>query len=231
MEEDDAAGLGGDGGQELVEAGTALAVDTSPITQEDSWQVISSFFEAKGLVRQQLDSFDEFITNTMQEIVDESDDIDLTPESQHAPGSEAPLAARHFKIKFGQIYLSKPMMTEADGMTTTLFPHEARLRNLTYSAPLYVDMTKTVTSTDEEGGEEIDVQDLPKMFIGKVPIMLRSSYCSLHNHTDKELERHVRGALLVWPLCDPPSLRLRRPLLCSWSPGWASARSTRAATS
>ena len=25
------------------------------------------------------------------------------------------------------------------------------------------------------------------MFIGKVPIMLRSEYCSLHDHTDKEL--------------------------------------------
>jgi DNA-directed RNA polymerase II subunit RPB2 len=39
------------------------------ITQEDAWAVITSYFEEKGLVRQQLDSFDEFIQNTMQEIV------------------------------------------------------------------------------------------------------------------------------------------------------------------
>jgi len=38
---------------------------------------------------------------------------------------------KRFTISFGQIYLSKPMMTESDGETTTLFPHEARLRNLT----------------------------------------------------------------------------------------------------
>ena len=38
-------------------------------TQEDAWVVISSFFEEKGLVRQQLDSFNEFIQHTMQEIV------------------------------------------------------------------------------------------------------------------------------------------------------------------
>ena len=38
---------------------------------------------------------------------------------------------KKYKITFGQIYLSKPMMTESDGETTTLFPHEARLRNLT----------------------------------------------------------------------------------------------------
>ena len=39
------------------------------IGQEDAWTVISSFFEEKGLARQQLDSFDEFIQHTMQEIV------------------------------------------------------------------------------------------------------------------------------------------------------------------
>lgn len=59
------------------------------ITQEDAWAVISAYFEEKGLVRQQLDSFDEFIQNTMQEIVDESADIDIRPESQHNPGRQS----------------------------------------------------------------------------------------------------------------------------------------------
>jgi hypothetical protein len=59
------------------------------ITQEDAWAVISAYFEEKGLVRQQLDSFDEFIQNTMQEIVDESSDIEIRPESQHNPGRNA----------------------------------------------------------------------------------------------------------------------------------------------
>ena len=40
--------------------------------QEDAWTVITSFFEEKGLVRQQLDSFNEFIDNTMQEVIDEN---------------------------------------------------------------------------------------------------------------------------------------------------------------
>lgn len=42
------------------------------LTQEDCWHVIDTFFNEKGLVRQQLDSFDEFVENTMQEIVDEN---------------------------------------------------------------------------------------------------------------------------------------------------------------
>jgi DNA-directed RNA polymerase II subunit RPB2 len=63
--------------------------DDEEITQEDAWTVISSYFETKGLVRQQLDSFDEFIQNTMQEIVDESADIVIRPESQHNPGQQS----------------------------------------------------------------------------------------------------------------------------------------------
>lgn len=44
------------------------------INAEDAWSVITSYFDEKGLVRQQLDSFDEFIQNTMQEIVGEYGD-------------------------------------------------------------------------------------------------------------------------------------------------------------
>ena len=40
--------------------------------QEDAWAVITSFFTEKGLVRQQLDSFNEFVSNTMQEVIDEN---------------------------------------------------------------------------------------------------------------------------------------------------------------
>lgn len=53
------------------------------ITQEDCWQVITAYFDEKGLVRQQLDSFDEFIQNTMQEIVDENSQLVLQTNSQH----------------------------------------------------------------------------------------------------------------------------------------------------
>jgi|TARA_B100001540_G_scaffold265557_1_gene246143 DNA-directed RNA polymerase II subunit RPB2 len=114
--------------------------------------------------------------------------FELEPEHQHMPGEDAEASERKtYKVDFGQIYLSKPMVTEADGMTNTLFPKEARLRNLTYSAPLYVDMKKTVTTVTPEGDETQEIEEIKKVFIGKVPIMLRSQYCSLHDHTDKEL--------------------------------------------
>ena len=74
------------------------------ITQEDAWAVISAYFEEKGLVRQQLDSFDEFIQNTMQEIVDESADIEIRPESQHNPGHQSDFAEVGGSINVDKVF-------------------------------------------------------------------------------------------------------------------------------
>lgn len=190
------------------------------ITQEDTWSVISAYFEEKGLVRQQLDSFNEFIQNTMQELVDETPDIVLMPESQHTGLSEE--IPSRITIHFGQIYLSKPSIG-SNGIMQGVLPNEARLRDLTYSSPLYVDMEKRVTEMrataigdsledgdlhfytgdeiilrettgsrwigeidgmrgyfDKELVEQVEhVEEHQKMWIGKVPIMVRSHYCTL----------------------------------------------------
>lgn len=54
--------------------------------QEACWIVISSYFDEKGLVRQQLDSFDEFIQTSIQKIVEDSPIIELQAEAQHSGG-------------------------------------------------------------------------------------------------------------------------------------------------
>eukprot|EP00894_Picocystis_sp_ML_P000240 jgi/Pico_ML_1/50757/g1911.t2 len=92
-----------------------------------------------------------------------------------------------YRIQFHQIYLSKPIVNENDGETSVLFPREARLRNLTYSAPLYVDVTKTIVTYGPNGEPFEDIEQLPKMFIGKVPVMLKSKYCSIYGQSEQDL--------------------------------------------
>lgn len=154
--------------------------DYEEITQEDCWTVISSFFDQKGLVRQQLDSFDEFVQNTMQELVDENQDLILDQPDQHT-GHDSDLT-RRYEIKFGQIYLSRPTVTEADASVVPVFPQEARLRNLTYSAPLYIEMRKRVLVGREDPDsatgdmmwdveQEDTLDEARKVWIGKVCII------------------------------------------------------------
>ncbi|CAN0853682.1 DNA-directed RNA polymerase II subunit 2 [Linum grandiflorum] len=155
--------------------------------QEDASAVISAYFEEKGLVRQQLDSFEVFIQNTMQEIVDEFADIEIPLKIRHNPRHQSDFFETIYRISFGQIYLSKPMMRESHGETATLFPKAAMLKNITYSAALYVDVSKRVIKKRRNSEEVIGSLDLGKVFIGKVPIMLRSSYCTLYRKSKTEL--------------------------------------------
>ena len=45
--------------------------------------LLSSYFEEKGLVRQQLDSFDEFIQMSVQRIVEDTPPIEMQAETQY----------------------------------------------------------------------------------------------------------------------------------------------------
>jgi DNA-directed RNA polymerase II subunit RPB2 len=108
------------------------------ISQEESWTVIDSFFEDKGLVSQQIDSFDEFVQNAMQTIVDENSTLTLQTAPQHTGAADD--VARRFEVKFGQIYLSRPSVEDNHGVHI-LFPQEARMRNLTYVGPKRVKQT------------------------------------------------------------------------------------------
>ena len=69
-----------------------------------------------------------------------------------------------------------------------------RLRNLTYSAPLYVDITKTVV---KDGQDPVETQH-QKTFIGKIPIMVRSTYCLLSGMTDRDLTELNECPSTLW---------------------------------
>ena len=68
-----------------------------------------------------------------------------------------------------------------------LFPNEARLRNLTYASTVSANILVKITYTDTIDGSRVvqDISPSSDTFQGvpimKIPIMLHSSYCILHN--------------------------------------------------
>lgn len=74
---------------------------TTDLWQEACWIVISAYFDEKGLVRQQLDSFDEFIQMSVQRIVEDTPQIELVAEAQHKAGVvETPVSILFFVLFF-----------------------------------------------------------------------------------------------------------------------------------
>ena len=156
----------------------------------------------------------------MQDVVDEQLPIEICPEPQ-VPEDHPDYARRKYRFKFGQIYLSTPQLTEKDGTTDTMRPMVARLRNLTYNAPLFVDMYKTVFEVDEAGNEIKQIShDEERMFLGKIPIMLQSTYCVLKGQANKGLtdmgewsDEHTRW---TQPRCISRYSVLTLPRYCSF---------------
>ena len=61
-----------------------------------------------------------------------------------------------------------------------VFPHECRLRDLTYSGIVYVDVQY------RRGSEIVTKRGQP---IGRLPIMLRSNLCHLYGASDSEMAK------------------------------------------
>jgi DNA-directed RNA polymerase subunit B len=87
----------------------------------------------------------------------------------------------NIEIRFGKVTIEQPMVKEANGSTHELTPMEARLRNLTYEAPIYLECTVV------ENGIEREPE---RVRIGELPIMVKSKKCNIHRDNikpDREL--------------------------------------------
>ncbi|RLI13080.1 DNA-directed RNA polymerase subunit B [Candidatus Bathyarchaeota archaeon] len=155
------------------------------ISSEDAFFIQKAMFEEKGLVRQHLDSYNEFVEHGIQQVIDEINGIDI--EVPEGP----------YKIKFGRVFIVRevendviygPYVTEVDGTRHEIYPMEARLRNLTYAMPLSVEMTPVI-----DGRERVDLKEL--VYIGDLPVMLKSKFCLLSGLSEEDLIRHGEDPL------------------------------------
>src|SRR3989344_1025175 len=94
--------------------------------------LIQKYFDEQTFVDSDIDSYNDFIEKQLNQIIEENKEI--TP-------TIIPHNIDEFKIKLDRIWAIKPEITEADGSKRNVFPVEARLRKLTYSAPTYIEVS------------------------------------------------------------------------------------------
>lgn len=129
----------------------------------------------------------------MQELISQNGEIVVRPNRQFRPGEEAETELTEKRILFGEVSVSYPTQASHDGHEAVM-PHHARLRNLTYAAPLKVDITVqdvTISDTGDEVGPP--VQESVAVFVGNLPIMLRSAFCHLSREGIVEVDPATHG--------------------------------------
>uniref|UniRef100_A0A6C0K3F1 DNA-directed RNA polymerase n=1 Tax=viral metagenome TaxID=1070528 RepID=A0A6C0K3F1_9ZZZZ len=95
-------------------------------------------------------------------------------------------------IIFQNVSLRKPTIFENNGAILPMMPNDARLRNMTYASPLFVDiLVKTTFIDNTKGGERQTRERLfPNVHMGKIPVMVGSKYCLLHD------QKHIHPRIL-----------------------------------
>ena len=133
--------------------------------------ISKAYLKRKKIAQHQLDSFNYFLEVGLQKVIDEQSLIDTSISNEDEEGRKYKLG-----VKFGKIRMGIPKSREADGSSEEIFPSQARLRNLKYAAPVYLDM-QIVRKYEND---EIEVErDEKEVEIGELPIMLKSKRCNL----------------------------------------------------
>ena len=146
-------------------------------------ELIKAFFKSRmtagpsaALVNHQLGSFNDFLPHDknpapwMQRVVD---NISVGADEARRGAIRLELGDLDVIIELGKIRIGRPIVYEANGSQTESIPMMARLRNMTYSAPIYLEFTIV-----EEGMEIEEVEEE----IGNMPVMVKSMLCNLHRH-------------------------------------------------
>ena len=135
-------------------------------------ELIRNYFEKHSLVESNIESFNNFMDRGIQDIVNEAQEIIPTI---------IPSEVKDFKIKLNKITVEKPQIVEADGSKRDIYPMEARLRKLTYSAPVYLGVSAYIDGVEREQFTAL---------IGKIPVMVKSKYCHLNGLSKESLIAH-----------------------------------------
>lgn len=99
---------------------------------KDKWRVLPHFLQVRSLMRQHIDSFDYFVNIEMKEIVQSPSACEI--RSEHDP---------KFYLRYTDCWVGEPSVEEDSHATTQATPNQCRLRDLTYSAPIYVNIRYT----------------------------------------------------------------------------------------
>ena len=107
------------------------------LRKEHLWYIITSYFARYGLVRHQTESYDHFLTVSLPHIVQESSEIRVSADG-----------VDHY-ITICNVSVLRPTVQEADGYDRKILPQLARMRGITYSVSVLVDIVHEMW----QGGE------------------------------------------------------------------------------
>jgi DNA-directed RNA polymerase beta subunit len=159
-------------------------IENSPYI-EDPWTIIEAYFRDQHLdrlVRHQLESYNNFVGYQIIKTIEMFNPVHI--KSENDLDAKSGKYALEMFITFENFHIYRPQIHENNGAIKLMFPQEARLRNFTYSSAMTIDINIKYVVRDGDDLENVKTlyKTLPKIHIGKLPIMLKSNICVLNQY-------------------------------------------------
>jgi DNA-directed RNA polymerase II subunit RPB2 len=157
---------------------------------EEPYHILESYFQGQHLerlVRHQIESYNHFVNYQIQRTIQMFNPVVIHSENDFVPEMNKYLL--EIFISFTNFKLYPPQIHENNGATKMMLPQEAKLRNFTYASNMTVDINiqYVVRNSETMDTPKIIEKTFPKINIGKLPIMLKSSICLLSQN------RHIHS--------------------------------------
>jgi DNA-directed RNA polymerase beta subunit len=149
---------------------------------EEPYHLIESYFQGQHLerlVRHQIESYNHFINYQIQRTINMFNPVVIRSENDYV--EERGQYFLEANVSFENFKLYPPQIHENNGATKMMLPQEAKLRNFTYASGMTVDVKikYIIRNTENMDTPKIIEKTLPKINIGKMPIMVKSYICVL----------------------------------------------------
>jgi DNA-directed RNA polymerase II subunit RPB2 len=159
-------------------------IENSPYI-EDPWTIIEAYFRDQyldRLVRHQLESYNNFVGYQIIKTIEMFNPVHIKSENDF--DAKSGKYALEMFITFENFHIYRPQIHENNGAIKLMFPQEARLRNFTYASAMTIDINikYVVRNGDDLENVKTLYKTLPKIHIGKLPIMLKSNICVLNQY-------------------------------------------------
>ena len=164
------------------------------------WTLINSHFSKehlKQLVRHQIESYNDFIERQISNTISMFNPVNIRSEHDYDKASDK--YRLEINITFDNFGLHRPQIYENNGATKLMLPQEARLRNFTYASNSTVTMNIKYIIRNGNNLNDIHTfyKSFPNIYIGKIPIMLRSNVCLLTHY--KHVMSEISGECKMDP--------------------------------
>lgn len=167
-------------------------VKNEDLSEDDLQTYLYAIIDHQGLIVHNLVSYSEFLDRGVAEILQQLFKINRPfPNTRDITEADKKIKTIKLNIEFSDIHVGMPTHGQfKGGETQPLFPREARLTGVPYSAPITMSCLITMTAIDvNENEDSISVKVKP-FTACNIPIMTGSSKCHTRNLTRAALKFH-----------------------------------------